>query len=238
MKLLVTSCLSLLLAPCRGQGRPQSPHTNGHSMTGPSEGLVVPTAAGLVQGSKKILSDGLSVKTWTGIPYAEAPVGPLRFQLPEKKEKWTGVREAFKPPSCPQSSPFSMKGPSNLTSTDEDCLYLNIYAPGVSESLLPVMIWIHPGGFNFGSLEDTDPSVLAATRDVIVVTLQYRLGALGFSLFNKNVSNLGLRDQIVAIDFVSHNIINFGGDPTRVTVFGSEVMLLLSGVIIEIKLPR
>ena len=100
MKLLVTSFLSLLLAPsCRGQGRPQSPHTNGHSMTGPSEGLVVPTAAGLVQGSKKILSDGLSVKTWIGIPYAEAPVGPLRFQLPEKKEKWTGVREAFRPPT-------------------------------------------------------------------------------------------------------------------------------------------
>ena len=150
------------------------------------------------------------------------------------------MREASSrtPSACPQTSPFSMAGETNKTMTDEDCLYLSVYGPGVSESLLPVMIWLHPGGFNYGSLSDTDPSLLAATRNVMVVTVQYRLGALGFSLLNKNVSNLGLRDQIVAIDFVSHNIINFGGDPTRVTVFGSEVMLLLSGVIIEIKLPR
>lgn len=229
MMILLTSALTLFLARVSsGQGRPQSPHTNGHSMTGPSEGLVVSTSAGLVQGSKKILTDGLSVKTWVGIPYAEPPVGPLRFEVARKKEGWSGVREALKSPSsCPQTSPFSMTGGPNITSTEEDCLYLNIYSPGVSESLLPVMIWIHPGGFNFGSLEDTDPSVMAATRNVIVVTLQYRLGALGFSLFNKNVSNLGLRDQIVAIDFVSHNIINFGGDPTRVTVFGSEVIIII-----------
>ena len=227
--LTATSLLPLtwLLGGARAEGRPQSPPTNGHSMSGASEGLVVSTTAGLLQGSKKILSEGgLSGKSWVGVPYAEAPLGPLRFQRPQKKESWAGVRDALRAPSaCPQASPFSMKGgDTNLTSTDEDCLYLSIFAPGVSESLLPVMIWIHPGGFNFGSLEDTDPSLLAATNNVIVVSIQYRLGALGFSLLSKNVSNLGLRDQIVAIDFVSHNIINFGGDPTRVTVFGSEVI--------------
>ena len=82
MMILLTSALTLFLARVSsGQGRPQSPHTNGHSMTGPSEGLVVSTSAGLVQGSKKILTDGLSVKTWVRIPYAEPPVGPLRFEV-------------------------------------------------------------------------------------------------------------------------------------------------------------
>ena len=100
-----------------------------------------------------------------------------------------------------------------------------------SEKLYPVMIWIHPGGFNRGSSLMVDPARISIEEEIIMVTLQYRLGALGFLYLDKNpfheskevYTNIGLRDQVAAIEWISQNIMAFGGDPTRITLFGSEV---------------
>ena len=134
------------------------------------------------------------------------------------------VREGVKvPPACARSSQFSVAA---STATNEDCLYLNIFSAEPHDGApKPVMIWIHPGEFNYGSASFVNPARLSASGEVIVVSLQYRLGALGFMYTGEeDVTNLGLRDQLMAIDWISHNILHFGGDPTRVTLFGSEVI--------------
>ena len=206
---------------------PPSPPTNGHSMSGAGQGLVVNTTSGHVHGSKHVLSDGVHVRSWLGLPYAEPPVGKRRFLPPIPASPWTGIRDSvLLPPACPQSSKFSVRSSNN---TSEDCLYLNIYsAESDHDQLKPVMIWIHPGEFNYGSASLVTPSRLAASGDVIVVSIQYRLGALGFIYFgDKSQANLGLQDQLLSIEWISQNIIHFGGDPTRVTLFGSEVIFVI-----------
>ena len=210
-----------------------SPPTNGHSMSGAGQGLVVNTASGHVQGSQHVLSDtGTHVRTWLGLPYAQPPTGPLRFMSPEPVSPWSGIRDSvLLPPACPQTDKFSVTS-SNQTS--EDCLYLNIYSAETGDqedSLKPVIIWIHPGEFNHGSASSVDPSRLAAAGNVIVVTIQYRLGALGYMYLGDNgdngqLTNLGLRDQLLALDWISENILHFGGDPTRVTLAGAEVIII------------
>jgi len=207
------------------------PPTNGHSMAGASTGLVINTTSGMIQGNRHQVADGPAIRTWQGIPYAQPPVGKLRFRPPEKVKGWKDIKDTRQPPpACLQStgSPISSL---NITNMDEDCLFLNIYSPEHnSDTLYPVMIWIHSGGFNRGSSMTVDPSRLASEEKVIVVTLQYRLGALGFIFLGKEAfkestaaySNLGLRDQVAGIEWISQNIMAFGGDPTRVTLFGSE----------------
>ena len=218
--LLLSPGLPLLLAG----DRPPSPPTNGHSMSGPTQGLTVNTTSGVLQGSKSILNDDIHVTSWLGIPFADPPVSELRFRPPRPVTPWPGIREAVKmPPACPQSSKFSV---ASSNDTNEDCLYLNIFSAEPHDGALkPVMIWIHPGEFNYGSASSVSPARLSASGEVIVVSLQYRLGALGFLYTGEeDVTNLGLRDQLMAIDWISHNILHFGGDPTRVTLFGSEVI--------------
>lgn len=222
MILLVIS--GLLWSPCSA-GPPPSPPTNGHSMSGAGQRLLVTTVSGLVQGSQHVLSDGTQVRSWLGLPYAQPPTGLRRFQPPAPVSAWSDIYDSVHlPPACPQTSKFSVSF-SNMTS--EDCLYLNIYSAdtGDSESLRPVMVWIHPGEFNYGSASAVDPSRLSASGNVIVVTVQYRLGALGYLYTgDHDATNLGLRDQIMSLHWISENIIQFGGDPTRVTLFGSEVI--------------
>jgi len=160
-----------------------------------------------------------------GIPYAEPPIGKLRFKPPEPVKAWTDVLEADSDgPVCYQAGdlPGSLAG---NTDSSEDCLTLNVFTPSLdSESgPLPAMVWIHGGGFTLGS-KDLYRMSAVVKEDVILVAMNYRLHALGFLSFgNKLVSgNMGLRDQHLALQWVSANIDKFGGDPARITIFGES----------------
>ncbi|XP_004625958.1 cocaine esterase-like [Octodon degus] len=193
------------------------------------------TNTGQVRGSLvHVKGTDLEVHTFLGIPFAKPPLGPLRFAPPEAPEPWSGVRDASSHPAmCPQdaalSSPEGMKV-FNVTPLpipmSEDCLYLNIYTPAhVREgSSLPVMVWIHGGGLIVGMASVYDGSILAASENVVVVIIQYRLGVLGFfSTGDQHASgNWGYLDQVAALRWVQQNIAHFGGNPDRVTIFGES----------------
>ncbi|MCT7350802.1 carboxylesterase family protein [Streptomyces sp. 15-116A] len=176
---------------------------------------------------------GESAYSYLGIPYAAPPVGDLRWKPPAPPARWTGARDATTPGNpCMQansSTPWGdLAGPGTPS---EDCLYLNVHAPAErSPRARPVMVWIHGGGFTIGSGTFYDGSELAARGDVIVVTLNYRLGAFGYLAHPglaeespEGVSgNYGLLDQQAALRWVRQNIAAFGGDPGEVTVFGES----------------
>jgi para-nitrobenzyl esterase len=160
-----------------------------------------------------------------GIPYAAPPVGPRRWAPPKPAKAWSGVRAATTfAPHCPQPA-----GVFGRVSNSEDCLYLNVYAPAHRPaSGLPVMVWIHGGGFVGGESNDYNPAGLVA-HGVIVVTLNYRLGALGFladpalaASPGGPAGDYGLMDQQAALRWVQHNIGVFGGNPANVTLFGES----------------
>jgi para-nitrobenzyl esterase len=184
---------------------------------------VVHTTKGAVRGVAG--DDGAS---FLGIPYAAPPVGSLRWRPPRPTSSWKGVRDAAKAgSSCPQPS-------SSLTrsraSNDEDCLYLNVYVPPGQRHHLPVMVWIHGGSFVVGSGSSYEASELAAKGHVVVVTINYRLGPLGFLALSalsgesggKGSGNYALMDQQAALRWTRTNIAAFGGDPHDVTVFGQS----------------
>ncbi|KFO19966.1 acylcarnitine hydrolase [Fukomys damarensis] len=188
------------------------------------------TNIGQVRGSLiHVKGTDAGVHTFLGIPFAKPPLGPLRFAPPEAPEPWSGVRDgASYPPMCPQAADimkmFNMTSPSIPVS--EDCLYLNIYTPAHvhAGSHLPVMVWIHGGALVLGSASMYDGSKLAASENVVVVTIQYRLSVLGFfSTGDQHATgNWGLLDQVAALRWVQQNIIHFGGNPDRVTIFGES----------------
>ena len=170
---------------------------------------------------------------WKGIRYAAPPLGDLRFRAPEPPERWTEVADATKfGTACPQ--PGLPNIPIDLGAEQgEDCLTLNIWAPSGTEpgDAKPVMVWLHGGAYILGSASQPlyNGRRLAAGGDAVVVTLNYRLGALGFldlSSFNgpgrRFDSNIGLRDALAALHWVRDNIAAFGGDPNRVTLFGES----------------
>ena len=181
--------------------------------------LTVTIASGRLRGA------GGDVVSFKGIPYAAAPVGRLRWRAPENPAVWRNVRDATQfGPQCPQPQP---SGPVN-----EDCLSLNVWTSARSTAeRLPVMVWIHGGGFFRGSGSNSayDGEALAR-RGVVLVTLNYRLGALGFlthpALSHESAhgvsGNYGLLDQIAALRWVQKNIAHFGGDPANITVFGES----------------
>ncbi len=188
-----------------------------------SSSLIVQTKQGKVRGT---FDNDMAV--WRGIRYAKAPAGDLRFRVPQPVENWTGVKDAVAfGPVAPQSeSNLGTKGAQS-----EDCLLLNIWSPAADGKKRPVMFWIHGGGFEIGS-GSSDlyyGANLAKKGDVVVVTINYRLGPLGF-LYFKNAgnnnhqfeNNLGIRDQIAALQWVKENIAAFGGDPAQVTIFGES----------------
>jgi para-nitrobenzyl esterase len=172
------------------------------------------------------------IRAFVGIPYALPPVGPLRWKAPESAAKWPGVRMANKFGNrCMQTSPFPdmvFQSPAE----SEDCLYLNVWTPAKSGAeRLPVMVWIHGGGYFSGSGDETrhNGSVLAS-KGVVLVTINYRLGVLGFLAHpeltkesaHKASGNYALLDQIAALKWVHDNIAAFGGDPSKVTIFGES----------------
>ncbi|KAL1784287.1 liver carboxylesterase-like isoform 1, partial [Sigmodon hispidus] len=179
------------------------------------------------------LDTEVGVHTFLGIPFAKPPVGPLRFAPPEAPEPWSGVRDGTSEPAmCLQNNIMNLelekmiKMITPLTSMSEDCLYLNIYTPAHAQegSNLPVMVWIHGGGLVIGTASMNDVSKLVATEKIVIVSIQYRLGILGFfSTGDQHArGNWGYLDQVAALRWVQQNIAHFGGNPGRVTIFGGS----------------
>ena len=185
---------------------------------------IAETSAGKVEGTEE---NGLRV--FRGIPYAAPPVGDLRFRPPQPVEAWEGVRAAtaFSPIAPQVSNPVLddlLPPPDPPQPQSEDCLYLNVWTPGL-DGARPVMVWIHGGAFTIGSGSEAyyDGANLASRGDVVIVTINYRLGAFGFvNLPALGETNFGMRDQIAALRWVRENIANFGGDPGNVTIFGES----------------
>lgn len=183
---------------------------------------IAQTRAGLVRGDER---DG--VRRWLGVPYAAAPVGTRRFRPPEPPAPWQGERDARKVgPVAMQQRESMLSGLTAKSLISEDCLSLNIYAPA-SGTGHPVLVWIHGGAFvmGAGSVPIYNGQSFAARHDLVVVTLNYRLGLFGFLLIDDlggDQGNLGLLDQIAALAWVRDNIAAFGGDPSRVTVMGES----------------
>ncbi|CAK1583667.1 unnamed protein product [Parnassius mnemosyne] len=192
-------------------------------------GPVVNTRLGALRGRRLVTrtTSQTPYYSFKGIRYAQSPRGHLRFRPPAPLEPWTGIRDALEEGAvCPHRFMLfdTYKG-------DEDCLFLNVYTPALPDNItgynpkLAVMLWIHGGAFAVGSgnafLYGPDHFVGAG---VVLVTLNYRLGALGFlSLENDEVpGNMGLKDQVMAMKWVQENIEFFGGDPERVTIFGES----------------
>jgi para-nitrobenzyl esterase len=178
-----------------------------------------------------VVDSASGVSVFRGIPYAAPPVGPLRWRPPQAAAHWTGVRPAAQlGHNCIQHQPYGDIDPF-AAGVSEDCLYLNVYTNSLDARTArrPVMVWIHGGGFfaGFGGEERHNGAPLAK-KGAVVVTLNYRLGAFGFLAHpalaaespHRAAGNYGLLDQIAALQWVQRNIARFGGDPSRVTIFG------------------
>jgi para-nitrobenzyl esterase len=191
--------------------------------------LDVHVTGGVVRGSRPVAG----VQTWRGIPYAAPPVGPLRFRAPQPVVPWEGVRDATAyRPDAPQDRGIQLAGVDRRR-MGEDCLTLNVQRPAAAPDAvdLPVLVFIHGGGYASGSARNfTERSgTIVRSGRTIYVALNYRLGALGYLHFTRYStrtrsfeSNLGLRDQVAALEWVQANIRAFGGDPHNVTVIGES----------------
>lgn len=197
----------------------------------PFSSPVVKTKYGLIRGYTKRAhvraGEGL-VDIYTNIPYAKPPVGELRFQHPELPEPWQGIRDGtVTPPACIQPISSGLSLLRDLNDVSEDCLYLRVHAPREENKtdLLPVLVFIDGKDFRHADGVHLDLSNLAAFGKMVAVTLNYRLGSLGFFSTGLNTDvtgNYGLGDIISALTWVQKNIQNFGGDPERVTLGGQE----------------
>jgi para-nitrobenzyl esterase len=210
-----------------------------------SDPLVVRTTAGLVRG----LSRSNGGAQFLGIPYAEPPVGPLRWRAPVPKKSWTGVRDAIAfGSSCSQPLLGGAWNRYDAEHSSEECLYLNVITPVWPASKpLPVMFWMHgganQGGSGSGSLYN-DGTLL--NHGVLIVTINYRLDIFGFfahpALTRESTQhasgNYGLMDQILALQWVHDNIARFGGDPGNVTVFGQSAGSIDTGLLMVSPLAR
>jgi para-nitrobenzyl esterase len=201
----------------------------GLSMVSNADPLKLKTVQGKIQG--KTINDG-KVNAFLGLPYAAPPVGDLRWKAPEPAAKWKGTRDATKfAAHCAQNHVFDDMVFQDSGSS-EDCLYLNVYAPAdaTNKSKLPVMFWIHGGGYSGGgSDEPRHNGDFLPLKGVVLVTINYRLGVFGFLVTdelakegNGAAGNYALQDMISALHWVNANIKNFGGDPTNVTIFGES----------------
>nr|XP_020138443.1 liver carboxylesterase 1-like isoform X4 [Microcebus murinus] len=202
----------------------------------PSSPPVVATVHGKVRG-KHVHLEGFAqpVAVFLGVPFAKPPLGSLRFAPPQPAEPWHFVKNTTSyPPMCPQdavggqllSDLFTNRKENITIKLSEDCLYLNIYTPADlrKNSRLPVMVWIHGGGLMVGGASTYDGLALSAHENVVVVTIQYRLGIWGFFSTGDEHSrgNWGHLDQVAALRWVQDNIANFGGNPGSVTIFGES----------------
>lgn len=207
--------LALVMLPAVGCGPGSS-----RPPEGSIDAAVVRTTAGVVRGG--VAADH---RLFSGIPYAAPPVGALRWEPPAPVPAWTGARDATRPgPRCVQDAATDLD-PGR--SSSEDCLNLNVWTPPSSNELRPVLVWIHGGGFVNGSGDVYDARRMASRGNIVVVTINYRLGALGFLAHPAlgqpgAVGNYGLADQQAALRWVRDNIAAFGGDPDKVTIGGES----------------
>jgi acetylcholinesterase/cholinesterase len=185
---------------------------------------VVQTTKGPIRG---IVDTRNQFRSFRGIPYAQSTAGEARWTRPKEMQPWSTVYDAtYTRPACPQ------RQNPRFPVQDEDCLFVNVWTPlkaGSSDDLLPVMVWVHGGGFTSGTGSDTmfSGNYFSNTSNIVLVTINYRLGALGFlNIFVNNTNvlegNYGFRDQQAALRWVQQNIKAFGGDPSRVTLFGQS----------------
>lgn len=219
-----------------------TPVTTRDSVVTPTSGPVVDVTGGPVRGAR-LPGRGA---VFLGIPYARPPVRSFRWREPAPVEPWTGFRNAIAyGPPCAQNSYFN---PKVKETAREDCLYLNVWTPDITvrQRGWPVMVWI-PGGGNFAGASDERMSGERLMRhDVIVVTLNYRLGLFGFFSHpqltrespHRTSGNQGILDQLAALRWVQANIARFGGDPSNVTIFGESAGSVNVGVLMTSPLAR
>ncbi|CAD5225144.1 unnamed protein product [Bursaphelenchus xylophilus] len=191
---------------------------------------VLKTHNGAIQGLVYVFEDGRQASAYMSIPFAQPPIGELRFQKPQPPLPWEGIRDCTKlPPRCPHSDMIHEKVFIRIPKS-EDCLYLNVFTPGRVEELrekLPVMVFVHGGGYTIHSCThygDSNICKCLCVKNVIVVTFNYRTGLLGFLCTGDHHSpgNYGFWDMHKALEWVRDNIETFGGDPNNVTIFGQS----------------
>jgi para-nitrobenzyl esterase len=234
----------LAIAACAHPPSPQPAATAAPAAAAPE---LVQIDTGMLHGTQ--LHDTLA---WRGVPYAAPPVGPLRWRPPQPPAAWSGVREASGfGYACMQSG--TSQAPKDTPMGSEDCLTLNVWRPSGGSAARPVMVFIHGGYFAWGSsnfrkegVDLYDGAELAARGDVVVVTLNYRLGPFGFLAHpalaeedpHHSTGDYGLLDQIAALQWVQRNIAAFGGDPRRVTVFGQSAGAISTAALYASPLAR
>jgi len=195
--------------------------------------VIISTNKGKIKGLEKP-----NIQCFLGIPYAKPPVCNLRFCEPQPMDSWESIKDTTK---------FGFIAPQNHPDTppieqieDENCLFLNIWTPKADDKARPVMVWIHGGGYIIGS--SSRPRLngerLAIYGNVVVVSFNYRLGALGFLNLPGIPPNLGMQDQIAALKWIQENIHNFGGDPTNITIFGESAGGMSVAILLAIPAAR
>jgi para-nitrobenzyl esterase len=208
--LLCASALGLMTLACSGAG-------------GQGTSTAVTTAQTTLGTANGVMTED-GVVAFLGMPFAKPPVGDLRFRPPVAIDAWDGPIEASGfGPACPQ--PLET-GQTLYQNQSEDCLTLNVWTPSADRQERPVMVWVHGGGWVYEGTEDPlySGAHLAARGDVVVVSMEYRLGVFGFSHFDDipGSGNAGLLDQKLAFEWVRDHIAAFGGDPDNVTLFGES----------------
>ncbi|MES2262996.1 MAG: carboxylesterase family protein [Pseudomonadota bacterium] len=237
-----------LLSACGGQAPDAAPAAAGTKLaatvgTSAAANTYAVVASGTLAGSAP---DAAGIVSYKGIPYAAPPVGSLRWKSPQAAPHWAGIRDATQyGNTCWQGTAF---GPVDNSKANEDCLFLNVWtgAKNMSERR-PVMVWIHGGGFQFGTSGDPRwEGANLAKKGVIVVSINYRLGVFGFlarqdldvESGNKSSGMYGLQDQVAALQWVKNNITAFGGDPANVTVFGESAGAHSVGILLASPLAK
>jgi para-nitrobenzyl esterase len=205
---------------------------------------IAATRSGKIEGFER---DGVLV--FRGIPFAAPPIGPRRFLPPAREEAWDGVRDAtkFSAESAQADLPVARLLGSSGAGSSEDGLYLNVWTPACDDARRPVMVWIHGGAYVFGSgaVPWYDGTHFAQHGDVVVVTINYRLGPLGFlhlaDEFGAALAgsgNAGILDQVAALEWVRESIAGFGGDPGNVTIFGESAGANSVGTLLGVPAAR
>lgn len=217
-----------------------------------SDPLVVETTSGHIRGFSRTVLDGHEVHVFYGVPFAKPPIGPLRFRKPQPVDPWHGILDATTLPNCCYQEKYeyfpgfegeAMWNPN--TNISEDCLYLNIWVPqrvrlrhqgadppvGTEKHGAPILVWIYGGGYMSGTatLDVYEADIMAASSNTIVASMQYRVGAFGFLYLNQHFpnsqeapGNMGLWDQIMALQWLKDNAAAFGGNPDLITIFGES----------------